>query len=141
MAGAGPRPERQIRRFDIFAEWNRLRARERLKLPEAQARVYGLAVAKVVAGRGGGPGPQVKPSKEQMQSYKKRARTEDASDAWWQDFGTEEEWDDKIIHRMGERFYQQVFQPAIQEAWEEGQDYEDIRDSLREEWNEPLKKK
>ena len=30
------------------------KARERLGLPESEARVYGLAVAKVVAGRGGG---------------------------------------------------------------------------------------
>ena len=140
MANSTTQPQRQIRRFDIFTEWNRLKARERLKLPEAQARVYGLAVAKVVAGHGGGsPGTHGTPSKEQMKDYKSRARKEDVEDAWWQHFGTDVEFEDKIIHRMGEPFYKHVFQPAIRDAWDEGKDYEDIRDHLREEWNAHLK--
>jgi hypothetical protein len=44
-------PQRQIRRFDIFAEWNRLKARTRHKMKDADAQAYGLAVAKVVAAR------------------------------------------------------------------------------------------
>ena len=141
MTNQALRPERQIRRFDIFAEWNRLRARERMKLPEADARLYGLAVAKVVAGRGGGPAPQGAHSKEHATSLKSRARQDDASDQWWRDFGTDIEYEDKIIHRMGERFYKQVFQPAIRAAWDDGQQYEDIRDSLRGAWNDGLKRR
>ncbi|MBV9468632.1 MAG: hypothetical protein JO316_18620 [Abitibacteriaceae bacterium] len=134
------RPERQVRRFDIFTEWNRLKARERMKLPEPQARIYGLAVAKIVAGRGGGsPGTHSSHSKEKMKDLKSRARKEDTSDAWWQDFGTDIEFEDKIIHRMGENFYKHTFQPAIRQAWDEGKDYEEIRDALRSSWNEQLK--
>ena len=46
-----PAPQAEIRRFDIFAEWNRLKAHHSHHLPEAEAQAYGLAVAKVVAGR------------------------------------------------------------------------------------------
>jgi len=46
-----PTPHAEIRRFDIFAEWNRLKALHSHYLPEAEAQAYGLAVAKVVAGR------------------------------------------------------------------------------------------
>ncbi|MBI3951095.1 MAG: hypothetical protein HY314_11655 [Acidobacteria bacterium] len=51
MATEAPKPKTEIRRFDIFAEWNRLKARHRLHLSEADASAYGLAVAKVVAAR------------------------------------------------------------------------------------------
>jgi hypothetical protein len=37
---------------------------------------------------------------------------------------------------MGREFYSEVFQPAIQNAWDGGQRYEDIRDTLRKQWNE-----
>jgi hypothetical protein len=37
---------------------------------------------------------------------------------------------------MGREFYRQVFQPAIRQAWDAGQTYEDVRDKLREPWNE-----
>jgi hypothetical protein len=42
----------------------------------------------------------------------------------------------KIVERMGREFYSEVFQPAIQNAWDGGQRYEDIRDTLRKQWNE-----
>ena len=45
-----PAPQSEIRRFDVFAEWNRLKARHSHRLPETDAQAYGLAVAKVVAG-------------------------------------------------------------------------------------------
>jgi hypothetical protein len=51
MAQTTLTPQAEIRRFDIFAEWNRLKARQRSHLPEAEAQAYGLAVAKVVAAR------------------------------------------------------------------------------------------
>ena len=44
-------PQAEIRRFDVFAEWNRLKARHHHHWPEPQAQAYGLAVAKVVAAR------------------------------------------------------------------------------------------
>jgi hypothetical protein len=45
------KPKSEIRRFDIFAEWNRIKARERYHLPNDAASAYGLAVAKIVAAR------------------------------------------------------------------------------------------
>jgi hypothetical protein len=121
----------QIRRFDIFAEWNRLKGRTRKDMKEADARAYGLAVAKVVASRklhGAEP--------EQAKELKRRAREDQTDEPWWEHLGSGEEFERKIIERMGREFYRQVFQPAIQQAWDAGQDYEDIRDKLREPWNE-----
>ena len=40
---------------------------------------------------------------------------------------------------MGRDFYEKVFKPAIEKAFDEGKDYMDIRDSIREEWNRLLK--
>jgi hypothetical protein len=137
-------PRRQIRRFDIFTEWNRLKAREKMQLPEKDARVYGLAVAKVVAGRGGGSfgrKPSTPHDKTHLQNAKKKLREDDHSDEWWRDFGSDEEFDDKIIHRMGESFYRHVFAPAVREAWDDGQEYSDVRDRMRQAWNETLKAK
>jgi hypothetical protein len=46
-----PTPQQEIRRFDIFAEWNRLKANQQLHLSAPESRAYGLAVAKIVAAR------------------------------------------------------------------------------------------
>ena len=123
-------PRLQIRRFDIFAEWNRLKARTRHKMKEADARAYGLAVAKVVAARklhGAAP--------EQTRDLKRRARQDEVDEPWWEHLGSSKEFEQKIIERMGQEFYTEVFQPAIQQAWDAGQRYEDIRDTLRNAWN------
>ena len=124
-------PQMEIRRFDIFAEWNRLKGRTRLDMKEADARAYGLAVAKIVASRklhGAEP--------EQAKELKRRVREDQNDEAWWEHLGSHEEFERKIIERMGREFYRQVFQPAIRQAWDDGQTYEDIRDKLREPWNE-----
>jgi len=133
MAQTTPAPGREIRRFDIFAEWNRLKARHHHHLPEAEAQAYGLAVAKVVAARKfSGYHPT------QVSDWKRRARREDLSEAWWEHLGSADEFAEKIVGRMGKTFYQRVFQPALRRAWEEGKKYEQIRDSLRTEWNARL---
>jgi len=120
----------QIRRFDIFAEWNRLKAQIRHQMSAADARAYGLAVAKIVAARKfSGLQP------EQTRDLKRRAREDDASEPWWEHLGSSAEFERKIVRRMGEEFYHEVFQPAIQRAWQAGRSYEDIRDTLRAEWN------
>ena len=123
-------PRLEIRRFDIFAEWNRLKARTRLALDAPAARAYGLAVAKVVAARklhGAAP--------DQTRELKRRAREDDTSEPWWEHLGSDAEFERKIVQRMGTSFYHEVFQPAVQQAWEAGQSYEDIRDALRADWN------
>ena len=55
---------------------------------------------------------------------------------WWEHLGSDDEFDQKIIKRMGQTFYHDVFQPAVQRAWDAEKSYEDIRDTLRAEWNE-----
>jgi len=42
-----------------------------------------------------------------------------------------EEFEEKIIGRMGRTFYRRVFQRAIRHAWDEKKGYEEIRDRLR----------
>lgn len=124
-------PRLQIRRFDIFAEWNRLKARTKHRMGEANARSYGLAVAKVVASRS-----RYGTSPEQTRDLKRRARQEEVDEPWWEHLGSSAEFEQKIIGRMGQAFYAEVFQPAIQQAWDAGKRYEDIRDTLRNQWNE-----
>jgi hypothetical protein len=123
-------PQQEIRRFDVFAEWNRLKANKQLRLSAAESRAYGLAVAKVVAARKFSSAP---PS--QLKDWKRRAKTDDTAEPWWHHLGSEEEFRRKIVERMGAAFYRTVFQPAIRQAWEEGKHYEEIRDTLRTAWN------
>ena len=123
-------PRAPIRRFDIFAEWNRLKARTRHHMDDREARAYGLAVAKVVASRKlHGTSP------EQASDLKRRARQDDTAEPWWEHLGSDAEFERTIIRRMGEAFYHDVFGPAIARSWEAGKSYEDIRDTLRAEWN------
>jgi hypothetical protein len=72
MAQTPLAPRAEIRRFDIFAEWNRLKARHHHDLPEAAAQAYGLAVAKVVAAR-----KFAGYHSAQVNEWKRRARRED----------------------------------------------------------------
>ena len=125
-----PAPHAEIRRFDIFAEWNRLKARHSHHLPETEAQAYGLAVAKVVAGRKFG---HSRPPQES--EWRRRARRDDVSEEWWRHLGSSQEFSQKIVERMGKTFYRRVFQPALRRAWREGKKYEEIRDQLRAEWN------
>jgi hypothetical protein len=123
-------PRLQIQRFDIFAEWNCLKARRRHTMKEADARAYGLAVAKVVAAR-----TRLGTAPKQTRELKRRARQEQVDEPWWEHLGSSQEFEQKIIERMGREFYSQVFQPAIEQAWDAGQRYEDVRDTLRCAWN------
>jgi hypothetical protein len=123
-------PQAEIRRFDIFAEWNRLKARHSHRLPEAEAQAYGLAVAKVMAGR-----KFAHSRPHQVSEWRQRARREDLSEAWWTHLGSSQEFTLKIVERMGKTFYRRVFQPALRRAWREGKKYEEIRNPLRAEWN------
>jgi hypothetical protein len=130
-----PRPKRPIRRFDVFAEYNKLRAlREGRPLDEAKG--YGLWLAKLVAGRGGGAGSA------------RAARPADAAHAApgpsadeagrFRSLGGEEQTDERfdreVVARMGEAFYDEVFAPAIADHFERGERYEAIRDRVRKGW-------
>jgi hypothetical protein len=97
-------PRQEFRRFDIFAEWNRLKAQTQQHFSDAEAQSYGLAVAKVVAARkfaGHRPG--------HVRDWKQRATREDFTEAWWTHLGSVAEFEDKIVARMGKSFYRRVF--------------------------------
>ena len=129
-------PQREMRRFDIFAEWNRLKARTQQHFSDAVAQAYGLAVAKVVAAR-----KFAGHRAEQVRDWKQRTTREDYTEAWWTHLGSAAEFTDKIVARMGKSFYRRVFQPAVRQAWKQGQRYEQIRDALRAPWNAALTRK
>ncbi|WP_456455684.1 hypothetical protein [Thermovibrio sp.] len=123
------KPRAPIRRFDVFAEWNRIKALKEYGFSEDDAKAYGLAVAKVVAAR-----------KFYGHRLKYRGATKafvegKTKEKWWEKLATPSEFDEKVVNRIGKEFYEKVFSPAILKAYEEGKDYMDIRDSIRKEWN------
>jgi hypothetical protein len=123
------KPKAPIRRFDIFAEWNRIKALKEFGFSPDDAKAYGLAVAKVVAAR-----------KFYGHRLKYRGATRafvegKTKEKWWEKLASAREFDEKIVDRMGRDFYERVFSPAILKAYQEGKSYEEIRDALRQEWN------
>ena len=128
-------PLKSIRRFDVFAEVNRLKALDEGR-PEDEAKGYGIWLAKVVAGRrygqkadrdghaDGSAGREAAPKRSQVEGFK----------AVGGELQTDETFDSEIVDRMGGRFYDEVFAPAIKDAVGSGKKYEDIRDSIRADW-------
>lgn len=129
-------PQQNIRRFDVFAEWSRLTGLEKKRLPPEEAARYGYAVARVVAARklhGYEPGL--------VTEWRRRARRHEEDregEAWWDHVAKPTDFERKVIERMGEPFYRNVFQPAIRQAWDAGKKYEEVRDSIRKSWNDAL---
>jgi hypothetical protein len=123
-----PSPQAAIRRFDVFAEYNRQQAMRR-SMRAAQAKGYGLWLAKVVAARKFG---RIKPeeAREKLREPKKRGEWHSLSGKPQ----TDKLFDSEIVDRMGGDFYRRVFRPAIRDAIQAGQRYEDIRDSIRKGW-------
>jgi hypothetical protein len=121
-------PAKPIRRFDVFAEYTRL---ERLDkgLPQDEAKGYGIWLAKVVASRS-------RRSKDDSgsSSSKKKPGPEPKFRSIGDEEQTDRTFDHDIIDRMGEDFYENVFAPAIEQAKADGKKYEDIRDSIRQDW-------
>ena len=137
------KPRMPVRRFDVFAEFNRLQAMER-GMPPDEAAGHGLWVAKVVAsGRGSGigramaqksPGKGGKPSDDEEDEQPEQ----EAPKEKWRTLGGEEQTDrmfeQEIVNRMGSHFYETVFAPAIEDAFREGKSYQSIRDTIRRDW-------
>jgi hypothetical protein len=123
---------RPIRRFDIFAEYHKDEAL-RDGRPLAEAKGYGLWLAKVVAGRRygasaapagtGAPRPGA-PADEEPSPFRSVGGVPQ----------TDALFDREIVDRMGEGFYRAVFAPAVERAFREGKSYEAIRDALRKDW-------
>ncbi len=130
------KPLAPIRRFDVFAEFNRLDA---LKKGEsaAQAKGYGIWLAKVVAAKKFRKSEGAKEKTREGEKEKKVTRKKK-----WRDLSgisqTDKLFDKEIVNRMGKEFYANVFSPAIKQAFDEQKEYRDIRDVLRREWK-PVK--
>jgi hypothetical protein len=125
-------PRMPIRRFDVFAEYNR---QERMKkgYPDDEAKGYGIWLAKVVAARRFGASGETKSSKSHP-SKTAANEPEPKFRSVGDELQTDETFDHDIIDRMGASFYDDVFVPAIAKAIDEGKDYSTIRDSIRKNW-------
>jgi len=124
------KPLKAIRRFDVFAEFNRL---DKIQegMPADEAKGYGLWIAKVVAAKKFGKLPM------QPRPVTERERRERELRKWHELNGieqTDELFDREIVKRMGSDFYENVFSPAIREARREGKTYRQIRDGIRKGW-------
>lgn len=133
-----PTPRMAIRRFDVFAEFNR---QERLAkgYPEDEAKGYGIWLAKVVAARRFGKSGESKSAASKAKSGAD-AEPEPKFRSVGDELQTDETFDHDIIDRMGASFYDDVFVPAISAAIAEGKDYTEIRDSIRKDWKPPRKR-
>jgi hypothetical protein len=123
-------PQQPIRRFDVFAEYTRQERREK-GYPADEAKGYGIWLAKVVAARRFG---QKSASDGKNASTKEAHEEEPKFRSVGDELQTDETFDHDIIDRMGARFYDEVFVPAITAAREEGKKYETIRDTIRHGW-------
>ncbi len=146
MASPEPKPRRPIRRFDVFAEYNRLERLER-GLDEPHAKGYGLWVAKVVAkvvASGGGRRPGGRPAEpagREDQPDQSQEELEAPERGGWHELSGEAQtdvlFDREIVDRMGADFYHRVFSPAIARAVRAGRSYGSIRDAIRKDWKPP----
>lgn len=130
-AAAAPKPQAAIRRFDVFAEYNRQEAMQRKGMKAAEAKGYGLWLAKLVAARRGRP-------KAEDGDERGRGERRERKPGEWRTLDdqpqTDKLFDKEIVARMGRDFYRKVFVPAITAARERGASYESIRDSVRRDW-------
>jgi hypothetical protein len=133
------RPRLPIRRFDVFAEYNRQKAMED-GIPPDEAMGYGLWVAKVVASRSFGRSALSKPPSELRKMDGGEADEGEAppdKPKWHSLDGkpqTDELFEKEIVRRMGTDFYYEVFVPAIEQAIAQDRTYASIRDTIRKEW-------
>lgn len=135
------KPLQPIRRFDVFAETKRLEALSHGE-PDDVAKGYGIRIAKIVASRRFGGATAKKTHHDKKDREPGEATTgsrfggEDGDKfrALDGELQTDETFDLEIVGRMGPEFYEVVFQPAIQDALDEGRKHEQFRDTIRKEW-------
>lgn len=123
-----PRPNKTIRRFDVFAEY-RKQDEQAKGMRADEAKGYGLWVAKVVAARKFG---RIREKDTSRAEDKLRRRRK-----WHVLSGerqTDKLFDREIVERMGTDFYRDVFEPAVRVVREQGQSYEAVRDRIRRRW-------
>ncbi len=133
----GLKPNAPIRRFDVFAEYNRLEAMKKGE-SAAQAKGYGIWLAKVVAAKKFAKKEEKQGDKETPNNVRQKQAKKAIRKKKWRDLSgipqTDKLFDKEIVKRMGKEFYRDVFAPALQEAFAEGKEYREIRDAIRGEW-------
>ncbi len=122
------KPHAPVRRFDVFAEYSRLKGLKEEGLSGPQAKGYGLWLAKVVAAQKFGR--LERPTGEKKKGERKKTKWHELSGV----AQTDKLFDKEIVDRLGRSFYSKVFSPAIKEAYAEGKSYEEIRDTIRRAW-------
>lgn len=112
----------------MFAEYSR---QERLDkgYAEDEAKGYGIWLAKVVAARRFGNKADAA-DRARPVSAKAGEEPEAKFRSVGDELQTDETFDHDIVDRMGAAFYNDVFGPAIAEARDRGQSYEDIAPGL-----------
>jgi hypothetical protein len=131
------KPRAPVRRFDVFAEYNKLEAlRDGRPLDEAKG--HGLWVAKVVASRRFGPSRGSGPPPTGPRDASGRLAEPEGEPEKFKSLSGEPQtdalFDREIVHRMGEEFYRDVFAPTIKQHFERGDSYQAIRDFVRKDW-------
>lgn len=130
------KPKRPVRRFDVFAEFNRQMAVAQ-GVPDDEAKGYGIWLAKVIAARRFGV-PNIPEKPRSPVVREESVQTVEAADGKWRTVNGEPQTDDlfdqEIVDRMGIQFYVEEFVPAIQAARQQGLNYTDIRDAIRKNW-------
>ena len=129
------KPRAAIRRFDVFAEYNKLESLQK-GYPVDEAKGYGLWVAKVVASRRGRPSlsPQAPHGGEHATESHDATATAPRFHELAGEPQTDRTFDREVVARMGEDFYREVFAPAIKERFDRGDRYESFRDAIRRGW-------
>jgi hypothetical protein len=127
------KPDKPIRRFDVFAEYRRLDAMDD-GMKADQARGYGLWVAKVVAARKFGRLKKEDRDEREPSEREQRLRRRRKWRILSGEPQTDKLFEHEIVERMGRDFYSDVFSPAIRAARDKGRTYEAIRDSIRRRW-------
>src|SRR5215212_2235991 len=127
-------PKRAIRRFDVFAEVNRLKALEEGR-QEDEAKGYGIWLAKVVAGRRfGAKKDDHDRTRIRQEGEPSRTGKDDKFKSAGGELQTDETFEHDVVDRMGSDFYDRVFAPAVAAAVKRGEEYESFRDTIRTNW-------
>ncbi len=130
------KPKESVRRFDVFAEYSRQDA-ERDGKPPAEAKGYGIWLAKVVASKRYGRSSAPKPI--QATAALRNLDTAGAPhNGKWRTLNgvpqTDKLFDKEVVQRMGSEFYERVVVPAVKAALDAGESYTSIRDRIRQDW-------
>jgi len=127
-------PKIPIRRFDVFALFQAIRfEKQGASADDALACGYGLACA--VASGSARPVSVKKSDGVKRWGGRKEQKYKEVrlpNGKIIKTIGSAEEFRARIIYRMGEKFYREVFEPIVRFLVEKGVRYEEMRDLLRE---------